>query len=342
MSFKIVSVGDYMTGENVHHFGRGICAKFKNRYNELIGEDVKDIISDGDVLFLNFESSLAEVSELNMLSIDEAVYVAPIETFNLLKTLEIPVVANIANNHFGQHGTSRSLFSIKQLKDHGITVVGENSKPVEVILKDFTLKIWGVSLVPDSHFDGSYFKSSYEKLLKDLDLSGDRKEDEYWIISIHWGKEYSTQPNEEQKNLAIELSNGGFDVILGHHPHTIQPVERIKNTWVFYSHGNFLFDQNFSSLTQIGLVAKVQLKESKTQLYLSQQKDYRVVSLTGISQENLWEFCADNYSDKKPLQMRILMKMEMVKHFYELNYPIIKTFAGRVIKTRKTGNAKQI
>lgn len=342
MSFKIVSIGDYMTGENMHHYGRGIPRKFQDRFHDLVTEPVRETLSDGDILILNFESSLEEAQILDSLPIENAVYVAPLETFKLLNSLEIPIVANIANNHFGQHGNKRSQFTIQNLERNGIVVVGKNNLPVEIILKKYTLKIWGVSLVADENYDGAYFKSSYDSLLQDLKPLTAKGENEFHIISIHWGVEYSTLNNDKQTILARKLSEAGMDLVLGHHPHTIQPVEKINSTWVIYSHGNFLFDQNFSALTQTGLITKIKLPENQAEFYLSQQKDFQVVELNGASEDEIETFCKANFSVKKSLQMRILMKLEMLKNFNELNYPVIKTFIARLFRSRQTSNAKQI
>lgn len=101
------------------------------------------------------------------------------------------------------------------------------------------------------------------------------------IVHLHWGNEYEREPNEEQRQLAAELSEAGVDVIFGHHPHVLQPVEWIsaesseqedgpssdnpsndepsnKETIVFYSLGNFLSGQDFE-YTDIGGVATVEI-----------------------------------------------------------------------------------
>lgn len=334
MQFKIVSIGDYMTGENAHHFKRGIATKFKNKYNELISNDVKKIIADGNFLFLNFESSLANEEKLNSLQIDEAIYVAPLETIQLLKQLKIPVVANIANNHFAQHGDEVCKYTIDQLESNGIYVIGKSSKPLKILVDGISLLIWGVSLVKDNASGTNYFKSNYNNLINDLELQ-EKGKDEYHIISIHWGKEYHTLEDHMQKELALKLSQSGFDLILGHHPHTIQPVDKINNTWVCYSHGNFLFDQNFSSLTQQGLITRVTIPQNQMEIFISQQKNFKVVKLIQITIEELKKFCLRNFSRNKPSMMRVLMKLELLTHFYELNLSTIKLFSNRLYKLKK-------
>lgn len=324
-----------MTGENVHHYGRGIPSKFKNKFRELISEEVIDVISEGDLLFLNFESALAHRNNLSGLPIDKAVYLAPLETLDLLNSLDIPIIANIANNHFAQHGPKVTDYTINQLERHGIIVIGKNNKPVELSKNGINFQIWGVSLVNDKSIYSSYFKSSYEDLIENLEKS-EKVENEIRIISIHWGKEYNTIESNEQRELARKLSEQGFDIILGHHPHTIQPVSKIDDTWVIYSHGNFLFDQNFSSLTQKGLVAKITLPENEIELFISQQKNFKVVELMKVTIDELKKFCINNFSEREPLLMRIKMKLELLTHFYELNIPIITTFGRRLFKLYRT------
>ena len=53
------------------------------------------------------------------------------------------------------------------------------------------------------------------------------------LAYIHWGEEYNNNQSEQQRNVAIKLAQMGIDVIIGHHPHVIQGIERIKDTLVF-------------------------------------------------------------------------------------------------------------
>ena len=69
---------------------------------------------------------------------------------------------------------------------------------------------------------------------------------EFVVINIHWGEEYKEISNNRQRFLAHALIDAGADVIIGHHPHVIQEMEVYKNRPIFYSLGNFVFDQYFS------------------------------------------------------------------------------------------------
>lgn len=332
MSIKLMSIGDFMTGENVHHYHRGIISKFKGRYTDLISDNVKETMQKADILLLNFEASLIPDKELSTLDIKRGVYVAPLESLQLLKGLNSTIIANVANNHFGQHGLPAARYTIDQLIENGISVVGADSKPLTMDSGGFKLSIWGVSLVKDNHYEGAYFKSNYNTLIEELNLP-EKKTGEIRIISIHWGEEYFTIENNAQRVLAEKLSLAGFDIISGHHPHVIQPCRTIEKTTVIYSHGNFIFDQNFSGLTQKGLVSVIQLPDGKSKFYLSQQKKFRLVNLQEIDQAGIEMFCAKNFHRRKPLLMRIRMKLELLLHFYELNSSIIRTFTSKFLKS---------
>jgi hypothetical protein len=72
-----------------------------------------------------------------------------------------------------------------------------------------------------------------------------RPQVDWLIVSLHWGHEMSTLPSPEQRDQARRLIEAGVDVILGHHPHVVQPMESIEGRPVFYSLGNFLFSGMF-------------------------------------------------------------------------------------------------
>ncbi|MBT4153335.1 MAG: AmmeMemoRadiSam system protein B [Candidatus Magasanikbacteria bacterium] len=76
---------------------------------------------------------------------------------------------------------------------------------------------------------------------------------DYMVVSIHWGQEYKLVSNSRQQELAHTFIDAGADAIIGHHPHVVQEIEVYKNRPIFYSLGNFIFDQYFSVPTQQGL-----------------------------------------------------------------------------------------
>jgi gamma-polyglutamate biosynthesis protein CapA len=64
------------------------------------------------------------------------------------------------------------------------------------------------------------------------------------LVSFHWGEEYATVPSEAQRALAHAVIDAGATLVIGHHPHVIEGVERYKHGVIAYSLGNFVFDQH--------------------------------------------------------------------------------------------------
>lgn len=88
------------------------------------------------------------------------------------------------------------------------------------------------------------------------------------IVFIHWGEEYKPTSNTAQKELARSMVDSGVDLIIGSHPHVVEEIERYKGKLIFYSLGNFIFDQYFSKETQEGLAVGLELMNNKTLIHL--------------------------------------------------------------------------
>lgn len=337
MSINLCSVGDVMLGENVHHFSRGIITKFSNDYTSVLSPKAYETLSEADILIFNMESGFAPDDQFLKRNIINGVYLAPEGATAIFRKIDAIKIANVANNHFSQHGKQSAGYSFQLLEKEGIFVTGRDNTPLVLEMKGKVLKIWGVSLINDKNYCGQYFLSSYKDLIRDLDLSR-KAGNEIRVISIHWGDEYLTIENEQQRALAMELSEAGFDYILGHHPHVIQPLVKLNETWTVFSHGNFIFDQNFSKLTQTGLIFNINLSDNEPKLLFSHQKEYLVEQVVATSPEALNHYCKRRFHPRKPLIMRFRMKLELVVHFYELNRSVIIIFIKRLL--RKSSNRR--
>ena len=89
-----------------------------------------------------------------------------------------------------------------------------------------------------------YLTNIYSKEKAKRDIDSVKNKVDLIIVSMHWGEEYTTNPNSNQKQVAKELSEMGVNLIIGNHAHSIQPVEMINDTLVFYALGNFISAQD--------------------------------------------------------------------------------------------------
>jgi poly-gamma-glutamate capsule biosynthesis protein CapA/YwtB (metallophosphatase superfamily) len=83
------------------------------------------------------------------------------------------------------------------------------------------------------------------------------------VVSIHWGGEYQAAPSARQQALARAFAAAGADVVAGHGPHVLQPVEWVGDTLVAYSLGNVLFDQPYPLDCRWGAILRVTLREGR-------------------------------------------------------------------------------
>ncbi len=98
--------------------------------------------------------------------------------------------------------------------------------------------------VPDGK---DYLVNLYSDEKAKQDILKVRDKTDLLIVSMHWGTEYRSVPTEEQKRQALYLSNLGVDIIIGTHPHVVEPIDYVNNTLVIYSLGNFISAQSTNS-----------------------------------------------------------------------------------------------
>lgn len=244
-SLELLAVGDIMLGDHPVCFGHGVRSSIDKHGFEYLFEDVAKIFRKADFVFGNLETVLAD-SDLSsgQLEKDELrgreIYGRGLASvgFNIM---------SVANNHAMQHGHDAFKTTIKSLYDNGINSVGldDNGLSNTVIVKknDIEIVFIGYSLRPEKHSSQKplYAQASFENIraqVKEL-----KKRYNIVVISLHWGEEYLNYPSIEQIEMAHCLVDAGADLILGHHPHVLQGLERYNGSYIAYSLGNFIFDK---------------------------------------------------------------------------------------------------
>lgn len=106
---------------------------------------------------------------------------------------------------------------------------------------------------------------------------------DYLIVSIHWGNEYLSKPEQWRIDFAHQLIDAGVDVIHGQHPHVWQGLEIYKGKYIFYSLGNFIFDQNWSPETSHSQIARLTFTKTKITGYQLFPIDIKFSSQPGLS-----------------------------------------------------------
>lgn len=181
-------------------------------------------------------------------------------------------VMSLANNHIWDWGRLALEDTFTILREKGIDAVGAGRNEAEanapVIREVNGTKIAFLA------YTNLYLKSLQARS-SSTGISNSEKENiiaqirklnnevDVIIVSFHWGDEYQTMVNPAQRELAQAFVGAGADLVVGHHPHVIQEVEKYGEGWIAYSLGNFVFDQSFSQETMKGLAVIATIKDKR-------------------------------------------------------------------------------
>ncbi|MEK6681916.1 MAG: CapA family protein [Nitrospirota bacterium] len=235
-SIQNETAGDGSLNNNGYDF---LFQKIKNHLN-------------ADIAIGNFESPIAPNSGNDGMPF---VFNAPAAMAAATKGAGINVF-NIANNHIYDQGYKGLLETVDHLKTLSIDHIGlyENDTPAPLIIEKNNIKAGIIGLTtllnifPEDAKDSLYVR----KFDPDRDIniiSEAKKRVDFLIVYLHWGNEYKKEPSAEQADYAARLAEAGADIIIGSHPHVLQPVSLVvKNDGavvpVIYSLGNLISNQS--------------------------------------------------------------------------------------------------
>jgi poly-gamma-glutamate synthesis protein (capsule biosynthesis protein) len=158
-------------------------------------------------------------------------------------------VANVANNHTKNYGETGLVETVEALEKNGILVSGWD----RIVYK----RVGGMTFA----FVGYNDIGEEEKNFTELREA--RTKADVVVVSYHWGVEYAEQPSARQRTLARAVIDAGADLVIGNHPHWVQPTEIYRDKLIVYAHGNFVFDQEWSQKTKEGVVGQYTFEKNK-------------------------------------------------------------------------------
>lgn len=176
---------------------------------------------------------------------------APLQAFDRLNAAGYQVVS-VANNHSGDFGKVAFSDMLAHLPTHGITPVGGGANrtaahsPVIRKIHSTTIGILAYCEIGPNNFaatDTSPGHAWLEASALQQDIAALRPQVDFLIVFTHWGVEYVLQENAHQQYLARLAVDAGSDLVVGAHPHVIQPYEIYHGKPIIYSLGNFVFDE---------------------------------------------------------------------------------------------------
>ena len=236
---RLVAAGDL----NLAHWITPILDKHGKEYPY---KYIKDYLLSSDLVFSNLEAPFCNDGKPYPKNF---VFKVPEKHVNALKAGNINLVS-LANNHILDYGIPCLESTVKLLEQEKINFAGaginfENAhKPAIFEINKIKFAFFAYSMTLPKYFfaTDSTGGTAYpkRKILKDSIAYYNNKVD-YIIVSFHWGQELTELPKEYQQNYAHWAIDYGADLILGHHPHVLQGIEKYKNKLIIYSLANFVF-----------------------------------------------------------------------------------------------------
>lgn len=268
--FRLFFVGDIM-------LSRAVGDKMQRENNwDWPFKKVNDFLSQADILFGNLECPISDKGQ-NIGSIYS--FRADPKVTQGLKNAGFDIVS-VANNHINNWDKPAMKDTFDILSLNGIDYVGggqnysEAHQPKIIKLSEdfkvaylaYTTLGSNASIATNDHMGIAKLD---ENLASDISLAKDSAD--LVVVSIHFGDEYINYSSPKQIEIAHQIIDAGADLLIGHHPHVIGQVEKYKNGYIFYSLGNFVFDQNFSEATRIGLIVEAVIDNNELN-YIKEHK----------------------------------------------------------------------
>ena len=311
---SLIAVGDILIHESV----------YKDAYNKetdsydfhYMFTDIEPIIKQYDLKFCNQESAIGGKT-LGISGYPS--FNSPDEIGDELVNLGFNLIS-LANNHTLDRGEDAALYSNSYWKSKGVITAGsyssiEERNQVNVYEQNgikYAFLAYTVSSNAKVRKDYLLNIYSADKAKSDIDAIKDQVD--VIIVSMHWGREDTNTPTESQKQIAEYLSSLGVNIVIGHHPHVVQPVEYVNDTLVIYSLGNFISNQLSLRLNNgIGLMYGIDIVVDDTGVrfeneykelvlaYAEKSTNFKVIPFSKLNNELL-----NNYESIKEQYMNIV------------------------------------
>ncbi len=263
---SLVMVGDVLIHEAVYKDALNSDGTYS--FDKMF-KQIKPILKDYDLKYCNQESIIGG-SDLEISGYPA--FNSPDEIGDTITKLGFNLIG-LANNHAFDKGEKAVIYSNNYWNKKNVITSGsylsqEQRDNIEVYEQNgikyaflaYTTGINGNNLPSDKE----YLINIYDKEKVKNDINKIKNKVDFIMVAMHWGDEYTNTPTNIQKEIANYLSGLGVNLIIGTHPHVVQPIEYIDDTLVIYSLGNFISNQLvIGENPAIGLLLGIEIKLDK-------------------------------------------------------------------------------
>ncbi|MDE2188640.1 MAG: CapA family protein [Patescibacteria group bacterium] len=246
-SITILFVGDIMLDRHVKQL-------IDTKGFDYIFAGVSDLIKSADIAIGNLEGPFTDNHSVVKNNGSQLTFTFDPAIAPKLAALGFDVLG-LANNHTENFGRSGFLNTQNVVKAAGMQYFGD---PENMLAISTTTNLNGISVGFVGFNEFSY--KNFDNVIAEIDRL--RPLVDVVVVVAHWGIEYQAKPTEFMSNWAHEFIDHGADAVVGGHPHVIGTAEIYKGKPIFYSLGNFMFDQYFSPDVQLGLAVKMKVDKT--------------------------------------------------------------------------------
>ncbi len=222
---------------------------------------IAPLLSSADLTFVNLESPFSDIGPYHT---DGLIFHAAPDMVAGLQLAGVDVVST-ANNHARDCASHGVEFTVRWLRDHQMMPVGSGESPLithaGVVLTRHGVRFGFLGYAYDQQ-NGNWHDIDPRIALTDIEVMQKDVRDllrrsDAVIVSMHHGIEYNLRPSTAQIAFAHAAIDAGASVVIGHHPHVVQPREMYRGKEIYYSLGNFVFDQYQREQTQHGEIVAI-------------------------------------------------------------------------------------
>jgi poly-gamma-glutamate capsule biosynthesis protein CapA/YwtB (metallophosphatase superfamily) len=343
---QLFAVGDIMMhGSQIRAGHDPVTATY--RYDSFFTQ-VKNTLTEGDWVIGNLETPIAS-AELKYTGYP--LFNAPDTLADALKTAGFNILTT-ANNHALDRGEAGVLQTLANIKQRNLNPVGTAASPeeaqnilvlekneIKMAILAYTYGTNGIAMPAGKDYLVSLINEP--KIIQDI-LRAKQSAD-IVTVALHFGSEYQRQPNSEQKRLVASLVKAGADIVLGSHPHVVQPYEvfeftdesgKPRKAVAIYSMGNFISNQR-GDYRDLGVIFQVKL---------SKQFPAATTTITEIQTSPTW---VHRYSASGSYQFRVLALFPLLTTqddplLSSQEYPRLQTYFDQINSHLRSLNPSQI
>lgn len=294
VSLTVSMVGDCTIGTDIQFdTSRNFNAFYTVNGPSYFFENVKSILETDDLTVVNMEGTLTESENRQ----DKTFAFKGDPSFAEVLTDGSVEAANLANNHSKDYGEESYTDTIQYLEDAGISTFGYDRTAV-VDVKGIQVGLVGIYELADG-------MERESQVIENINAVRNQGAD-LVIVSFHWGQEKETYPDDIQKSLAHTAVDNGADLVVGHHPHVLQGIEKYNGKNIVYSLGNFCFGGNSNPSDKDTMIFQQTFSFENGELVQDDVTNIIPCSLSSVSSYNDYRPTPLEGSEKE----RVMQKIE--------------------------------